>query len=202
MSKRSNRPLARSARGLCALLISLPLVAGAQDPGPQMPPPGAGLTPTGGVPPELMEAMQIQRKLRAAVEKSLEDPAIATQRTALMAEVQAAMTALDPTAKGKLERLEALSKQAEGLAEDDQAGIQKLMEEGRGLTMDLQKLEKKALESPALKAKAEALDAAVKAKVKAVEPDFEKLEARMGELSKRLQGPMGGPPQMPPPGGN
>jgi len=159
--------------------------------------------PPGGMPPELMEAMQIQMKLRAAVEKSLEDPAIATQRTALMAEVQAAMTALDPTAKGKLERLEALSKQAEGLQKaNDQAGMQKLMEEGRGLAMGLQDLEKKVLENPALKAKAEALDAAVKAKVKTVEPDFEKLEARMGELSKKLQGPMGGPPQMPPPGGH
>lgn len=204
----------RFARALSALLLALPLVAGAQGPAAGGPPagappvggpPGAG-NPMGNMPPELMEAMQIQMKLRAAVEKSLGDPAIAVQRTALMTEVQAAMVAADPTAKAKLDRLEALSKQAEGLQKaNDQAGLQKLMEEGRGLAMGLQALEKTALENAALKAKATALDVAVKTKVKSIEPEFEKLEARLNELSQKLQaGPMGGAgggPRMPPPGG-
>lgn len=204
-------PALRFARALCALLLALPLVAGAQGPAAGGPPagapgaggpPGAG-NPMGNMPPELMEAMQIQMKLRAAVEKSLGDPAIAAQRTALMTEVQAAMVAADPTAKTKLDKLEALSKQAEVLQKaNDQAGLQKLMTEGRELAMGLQALEKTALENAALKAKAEALDAAVKTKVKTVEPEFEKLEARLNELSQKLQGPMGGGgPRMPPPGG-
>jgi hypothetical protein len=206
-------PAVRFARALSALLLALPLVAGAQGPaaggppagGPPMGgPPGAG-NPMGEMPPELMEAMQIQMKLRAAVEKSLGDPAIAAQRSALMAEVQAAMVAADPTSKTKLERLEALSKQAETLQKaNDQAGLQKLMMEGRELASGLQALEKTALENAGLRAKAEALDVAVKTKVKTVEPEFEKLEARLTELSKKLQGPMGGGgggPRMPPPGG-
>lgn len=156
----------------------------------------------GGPPGQMGEAqklMQAQLRVMNAQQQALQDPGIQKELEAVQALVEGAMKKGDKSLAVKIDRFHAIEKQLEGMKEKgdpDPTKIQPLIEEIRGLGMELAQAQQRVLEDPVVRARVEAFDKKVQAKMAEIDPEVPTLIAK---LQAGAPAPGGALPAAPPP---
>lgn len=143
-----------------------------------MPPTGA----PGGADPKAQAMMMAQMRIMQAQQKALTDPAIIKERDAIQATIEAEMKKRDPQVGAKIERFHVLEKQLEGFkaqGPEGRAKAEPVIKEIRELAKVLFEHQQKAMENAAVKAKVEAFDKKVQAKMAEIDPGVPPLIEQM-----------------------
>lgn len=144
-----------------------------------------GMSPAGpGAPgmgdPKMQALMQAQVRIMQAQQKALADPGIVKERDAVQKTIEAEMKKLDPKVGAKIDRFHELEKQLDALrATNDRAKAEPLLKEIREIGPQLFESQKKAMESKAVKAKVEAFEKRLKAKMAEIDPEVPQLIKQM-----------------------
>jgi hypothetical protein len=163
-------------------LALAPVALNAQQPG--------ALDPS-QLPPEAQEVLaemeQVQAEIEPIQRQALADPELQAEQAALGAQIQTVMTELNPAVPQQMERLQELSAEAESAqSEQDQARIEEILTEARGIEIELQEAQTQAVQRPDVAPRVQAFQEKIQAKMVEVDPAADDLIQRMGELENRL----------------
>lgn len=141
----------------------------------------------------MQKAMADRMRIMKAQQTALQDPEISKEREALRGVIEKEMLKNDKTLKAKMDRFKVLegelqAMQKQGALDREKAGP--LIQEIQGLGQTLSAAEGKALANPAVKAKADAFQAKVEAKIASIDPEVPGLIKKLEEEQARM---MGGP---------
>jgi chromosome segregation ATPase len=168
---------------LAAAALALPAAAAAQETQPAAPQPQA---PAAAAPQD--EITQIQQRLAALQQQAMQDSAVKAAEATFGAELMAAMERLDPTAKEKAARGEALNQEVEAArAASDNAKLNALATEAQGLQAFFTALRTRALALPEIQEKRQAYLAVVFARMNQIDPQAQALVTRLNELRAAAQ---------------
>ena len=135
------------------------------------------------------ELTDIQQKLAAAEQKALADPKVRQMQQELQAKVEAEVKRLDPKFDEKVEKLTSLQEQLlDAQQTGDEARQQKIVAEAMQLQGELEATQNKAMASEQIAAAIAAYEELVREKMKAAEPEVDKLIERGNAIVLELQG--------------
>lgn len=143
------------------------------------------------LPPEAMqliaELQQVQAELEPIQQEALTDPALQAAGEALAADVQEAMTDVDPETPERMERLQALMGEAQAAqAEQDADRMSEIVMEARGIEERLQAVQAQAVQRPEIATRIEEFQGRLEARMIEVDPDAGPLLERARDLNQRL----------------
>lgn len=159
--------------------LALPAAAAAQDTQPAAPP----AQPAAPAAAPQQELEQIQQRLAALQRQASQDAAIQAQAEALKVESIAAMDRLDPGAKAKRDRADALRAEVQAAqAAGDNARLNTLAAEAQQLQQYFTEFRPRMMQDATYAEKQQAFTAAMVAKMTELDPQTPTLIARLQEL--------------------
>ncbi|HEX5727083.1 MAG TPA: hypothetical protein VFX98_16520 [Longimicrobiaceae bacterium] len=158
---------------LALAALALPVGAAAQD----APQPAAPASPVQA------EITQIQQRLGALQQQAVQDSAVQAAQAAFEAALFAAMERLDPTVKEKTARGEALQQEVAAARQaSDNAKLNALATEAQQLQAFFTGVQRRALATPEIQEARKAFLSVLLARMTQIDPEAEKLVARLEEL--------------------
>jgi hypothetical protein len=133
------------------------------------------------------ELQQIQARLQAAHNRVMQDAQLRGAQESLMQDVKAAMQRADPgldALVGQVERMRNLA--ARAAQRNDRAQLQQLNAELVPIQQRFMAAQQQAMQQPAIRQRAAALEQRLHARMLQVEPETDRLLARGRELQGRL----------------
>jgi hypothetical protein len=178
---------------LALAALALPAAAAAQTtPAPQHQHPAPAPAPAPSANPQA-ELQQIQQRLGQLQQQALQDSAVQAAQKKFGDEVMAAMQGLDPEAKNKAARGEALNQEVEAArAANDNAKLNQLAAEAQQLQTYFAGLQQRALALPEIQEKRKAYLAVLLARMNQIDPQAQALVDRMEALRNPAPAPAPG----------
>lgn len=175
---------------VAALAVLVPAGVAAQAPGAPGAP-GAGQLPAEAQ-EMIMELQELQSQLQSIQQQAMQDPQIQASGEELGNRIQVAMAEADPATPDRIERLDQLMAEAQqAQAEQNEARMTEIVTEAEALNQQLGAAQAEAIERSDIAPQIADFEAQVEAKMAEVDPEVERLIARLEQLNQELTALLG-----------
>jgi DNA repair exonuclease SbcCD ATPase subunit len=170
------------AAGLAILLVGAPLA------GQDAPPPMQQEALPDSIQEMIQEFQELEQRLGQLQQQALaESQELQERQVELQGLVQQVMQEIDPEFESRIERLQALEREAMAAQEaQDAETLQALIAEAQSLQADLQQTQERAMENPEVQSELEVFQTAMMDEMTKHDPEAPELLERLEELAERL----------------